>query len=200
MFGSQGQWFTGVLTEQSRWVDSHQASEYSYMHAMASEALSPSQASEAMWGFVASNINTANAVLGPGGTFTSESLDLLGDAIHTVQDWTSPMHTSASGDPLVWRGVFHGGLQHWWGENSPEVNWAAIGRAIRLTMAAFMQANPELAKRKGLTGKTFEAECARRISGYVASFFASQSQGQESAVIREDARRQCALGNRAGCE
>jgi len=137
---------------------------------------------------------------GLNGSFTSVSLDWLGDAIHTAEDYTSPMHTSPSGEPLVWRGALHGGFQHWQGENSPSDNWADFGKAIRLTMAAFMQANPELAKKHGLTDATFDAEADRRISQYVENFFLMSGNVMGTDRNKEGAARQCALGNPAACE
>ena len=132
------------------------------------------------------------------GDFTAAGLAALGDAIHTVEDYTSPMHTSTTGEALVWRGALHGGLAHWEGEASPMADWSRIGQAIRLTMAAYLQANPVEAGKHGLTNKTFDVQAQGRIEDYVRWFYAG-SDFQQSSVIQEDAARQCALGNPAAC-
>jgi RHS repeat-associated protein len=183
-------------------MDKDQSPDDQYMHAMRKPGQSAEEASNKMWDFVATMIGGANATLGPNGGFTSISLDWLGNAIHTVEDYTSPMHTSASGEPLVWGGGSHPiqALGHWQGENSPSDNWADFGNAIRLTMAAFMQANPELAAKKGLTEATFNAEADRRISQYVENFYRMSGNVMSSDNVKEDAARQCALGNPAACD
>jgi hypothetical protein len=94
----------------------------------------------------------------------------------------------------------HGGFQHWQGENSSSDSWAGFGQAIRLTMAAFMQANPELAKRNGLTEANFNAEADRRISQYVENFFRMSGNVMGTDHTKEEAVRQCALGNPAACD
>jgi hypothetical protein len=157
-------------------------------------------ASNKMWDFVATMMGGANATLGPNGQFNSTSLAYLGDAIHTVEDYASPMHTSSSGEPLPWYGAAHGGFQHWEGENSPSDSWAGFGQAIRLTMAAFMQANPEPARRNGLTEANFNAEADRRISQYVENFFRMSGNVMGTDHMKEEAARQCALGNPAACD
>ena len=111
------------------------------------------------------------------------------------------MHTSG-GEPLPWGGVgrhpidaFH----HWEGENLPSRDWSGIGKAIRLTMATFLEANPERSAKHGLTEATFDKEANKRIEQYVNSFFALPNTGISTDIQRE-AARQCALGNPAACE
>jgi RHS repeat-associated protein len=183
-------------------MDADQSSEHQYMHAMSNGNANQSaaDASNLMWNFVAQNLQDAKANV-IGGEFTTLALVRLGDAIHTVEDYTSPMHTSG-GEPLPWGGVgrhpidaFH----HWEGENSPSRDWSAIGTAIRLTMAAFMQVNPEQAAKHGLTESTFNKEANARIEQYVNSFFALPNTGISTEGQR-DAARQCALGNPAACD
>jgi len=183
-------------------MDKNQAPEFQFRHAMSNGQSNPPQsaeeASNKMWDDVATMMAGASATLGENGQFNSVSLAYLGDAIHTVEDYTSPMHTS-SGQPLPWYGAAHGGFQHWQGENSPSDSWAGFGQAVRLTMAAFMQANPEQAKKNGLTEATFKAEADRRISQYVENFYQMSGNVMSSNPIEEDAARQCALGNPAAC-
>ena len=182
-------------------MDSDQSGDHQYMHAMSNGKTKQSaeEASNLMWKFVADNIKKAKEAT-HGGVFTDGALVYLGDAIHTVEDYTSPEHTSG-GEPLPWGGVgrhpidaFH----HWEGENSPSRDWTAIGNAIRLTMAAFMQANPEQAARHGLTPSTFDREANERIEQFVSAFFALRNTGI-STESQRDAARQCALGNPAAC-
>jgi len=173
-----------------------------FMHAMSNGTTKPPQSSaEAttkMWSFVADDIQEANATLHADSTFSDRSLVLLGDAIHAVQDYTSPMHRTDAGEAIPWTGYSLGAVHHWAGESSPNRDWARIGWAVRLTMAAFMQANPEQAKARGLTDRTFEKEAQKRISEYVRWF--SSATGANKSHMDEDRARQCALGNPAACQ
>lgn len=184
-------------------MDKNQDPEFQYRHAMSNGQSTPPQsaqeASEKMWDFVATMAAGAHATLGSDGQFNSVSLAYLGDAIHTLEDYTSPMHTSSSGQPLPWYGAAHGGFKHWQGENSPSDSWAGFGLAIRLTMAAFMDVNPVLAAKKGLTAATFDAQANQRISDYVERFFRMSGNVMSSNNVAEEAARQCALGNPAAC-
>jgi RHS repeat-associated protein len=186
-------------------MDRDQSPEHQFMHAMSNGQSSPPQspgdASDQMWNFVAVSVAGSNATLGSDGSFTSVSLEWLGQAIHTLQDHTSPMHTSASGEPLPWRGMgihFVGAIGHWAGESSADRDWSAIGLAVRLTMAAYMEANPNLAARHGLTAATFDQQANQRISECV-NWFYSQSVNNNEPHWKEEAARQCAFGNPAAC-
>lgn len=196
-----------ALTREQYRMDSDQSAKNQYRHAM-SGGEKPEVALTNMWSWVGDNIGTASRDLGPGGEFTPASLVALGDAIHTVQDYTCPEHTDANFMPRVWNGGFWPpskwgpGLQHMNGESTTyNPHWAGIGFAIRLTMAAFLQANPVLAAKRGLTDATFESEVKKRIAGYVEREFSmsipSNYRGQSH--WQEDAARQCALGNPAAC-
>jgi RHS repeat-associated protein len=184
-------------------MDKNQAPEFQYRHAMSNGQSNPAQSSEdatnKMWGFVATMMAGATATLGPNGQFNSVSLAYLGDAIHTVEDSTSPMHTSPSGQPLPWYGVAHGGFRHWQGENSPSDSWAGFGQAVRLTMAAFMQANPEVARKNGLSEATFNTEADRRISQYVENFYRMSGNVMSTDDWKIGAAGLCALGIPAAC-
>jgi RHS repeat-associated protein len=180
-------------------MDRLQAPEQSFMHAMRDGRANQSnaEASNLMWSLVARNLADAASSLGPGGSFSDLSLVRLGDAIHTVQDYTSPMHTSAAGELRPWSGMLRfGAVSHWAGESAPNRDWSRIGWAVRLTMAAFMQANPALAAKHGLTQDTFDREANNRVSQYVDWFY---TQSAPRWGWEEDAARQCALGNRAAC-
>jgi hypothetical protein len=67
-------------------------------------------------------------------------------------------------------------------------------------MAAFMQVNPELAEKNGLTEATFNAEADRRISQYVENFYRMSGNVMSSDPLQYYAARACALGNPAACE
>ena len=193
------------LIAQQYAMDKDQAAEHQFMHAMSNGQSSPPQASQdasaMMWNYVATSVNGANATLNAAGGFISTSLEWLGDAIHTLQDYTSPVHTSASGEALPWNGVGAfgiPGLTHWAQESAPNRDWTRIGFAIRLTMAAFMEANPALAKSRGLTDATFKAQSDQRISQYVGWFY-SQPVESNQPHWQSGAARLCALGNHAAC-
>ena len=179
-------------------------------HAMANQGQSSQSALDGMWEFVSSKMNIVSQNLGSGGTLNSTGIDALGDAIHTVEDFTSPMHTDSNFMPYVWNGGFWPpskwgpGVTHVDGEASPAQDWARIGFAMRLTMAALLQsgASCESGKRC-LTAQNFESELDRNITDYVNSFYGAQQTlgGFPSGANQEQAEmaRQCALGNRAAC-
>lgn len=88
------------------------------------------------------------------------------------------------------------------GEYTPSVDWAAIGKAVRLTMAARLQsaAACETGK-KCLTEDNFDTEVQRNITDYVNWFDSLGESGPASwdNLAQQDADRQCALGNPAAC-
>jgi hypothetical protein len=178
----------------------NQTAEKSYLHAMRNgvDGQTATRAKTEIWTFVAERMAAANSA---DGTFTGENLDALGDLIHTVQDFTSPVHTDKSGNPIAWQGTPPQGpadvaIRHRVGEMSPSNDWSRFGDAIRITMAAFVQANPLAAGKMGLSRENYEREANRRISDYVRQFFYFNGIRDP---IREDAARQCALGNPAAC-
>jgi RHS repeat-associated protein len=189
-----------------QWVmdsKANQGPEKSYMHAMRNGKSNETvdQAKADIWGFVAGKMEAASST---DSKFTDQQLDALGDAIHTAQDFTSPTHTDRLGNPLPWQGLptegpFYDAYEHALGEASPANDWSRFGDAIRVTLAAFVQANqrnPNFTKQTGLTAENYEAEADRRISIYVREFFYFNS---TQNPIAEDAARQCALGNPAAC-
>jgi hypothetical protein len=118
--------------------------------------------------------------------------------MHTLEDMTSPMHTTDDGTPRTWEGYgFMGykGAAHWAGENDPSDSWARFGWAVRLTLAAYVQVDPVAAAKHGLNGNNFEQEANRRISAYIDNYFAMK----KGSHMQEEAARQCALGNPAAC-
>jgi hypothetical protein len=143
----------------------------------------------------------AEMSLGQGGTFTPESLSNFGDALHTIQDFTSPAHTGDTGEPYIWRGPLGENIRffgHFAHEFSPAVDWSRFGWAIRLTMAAYLQLDPVGAGKHGLTSKNFDSEASKRIGNYVDSFYNSTPSFynfEKLSPVEVDAARQCALGN-----
>jgi len=162
----------------------------------------PSVTAQNAWSFVASEMTIAQNNTLPNGVFQQAGLEALGDLIHTVQDFSSPMHTTDDGTPKVWNGGFWPpskwgpGFNHYMGEGSPYDDWSRVGLAIRLTMAAFMQASPKLAAAGGLTPATFDREAAKRITDYVDQMWTPNVRGDPVAA---GAARLCALGNPAAC-
>jgi hypothetical protein len=112
-----------------------------------------------------------------------------------------PVHTADDGTPLVWYGRFGkrgtNGLLHFMGENDPSDSWARFGEAIRLTLAAYVQANPIGAAKHGLNADNYVTEANHRISDFVYQYYRLYS--KKGDPIAEDAARQCALGNPAAC-
>jgi RHS repeat-associated protein len=186
-------------------MDADQSPDHQYMHAMRAPDQSPEDASNATWKFVADSISGASATLSSNGGFTSISLAWLGDAIHTVEDYTSPMHTS-NGMPLPWNGGFWPlkkwgpGLTHINGEDVPDIDWRAIGFAVRLSMASYLQVGAHCETGKGcLTNENFESEFQRNVQNYVQWYYSTVPIYQRKSWLSEDAARQCALGNPAAC-
>jgi len=195
-------------------IDKYNAPEDQAMHSMSNGKAhqSATEASAEIGQFINDMMAEARANLGAGGSETPLSLLFEGYGIHTVEDSTSPMHTSPSGLPLPWNGSgFLGlrGLAHWSGENQPDADWAGIGQAIRLTMAFHLILGAGCEQGEAcLTNENFEREVAKNISEYVSSFYASRSAkcngtGEmcgPSPAVQEDMARQCALGNPAACD
>lgn len=125
----------------------------------------------------------------------------IGDAIHTLQDSTSPEHSSSTGQPLPWNGSGPGyilDILHFLGEADPGVDWARIGQAIRLTLAVPLEVG---AKMNGLTISNYETAAQAALQQYRDVYY---SQIPVSAVtnnaVERDAARQCSNGNPAACD
>ena len=180
-----------------QWVmDSDQKDEHEYLHFM-------NQGSSVSWQFVADMLSVASANTDGNGNLSTIGLYALGDALHTVQDYTSPEHTDENFQPYQYGGglrsfrQIQGTLGHASGESSPSADWSRIGLAIRLTMAAFLQVDPVGAAKHGLTEKTLDAEATKRIEQYLRDEFRMHEIGL--SPVKQDAARQCALGNPAAC-
>ena len=118
------------------------------------------------------------------------------------------MHMSDAGVPIVWRGSLSELAHlpaHFAGENSASDDWSRFGQAIRLTLAAFVQASPGQAKRAGLSAANLDRIANQRISRYIEHYFNSltplfsRTHGGGYSEGERDAARQCALGNPAAC-
>jgi RHS repeat-associated protein len=144
-YALQGYMSAGELDElraRQYVMDSDQSNQIK--HAMANHGQSSQHALIAMWQFVGSEMTIASEH-NSGGTLNKAGLDALGDAMHTVQDFTSPEHTDANLMPMEWKGGFWPpwkmgpGAAHVLGEGSPEADWSRIGYAMRRSMAAYLQ-------------------------------------------------------------
>jgi RHS repeat-associated protein len=187
----------GALVKQQRIMDKYlNGPADQFMHAMSNGKAGESAdvAKQKMQKFIVWNIQEAKANV-KDGAFSDLSLGRLGSAIHTAQDSTCPVHMKG-GVPIAWNGAISAtSPSHLLGEDSPSDSWAAIGDAIRLTMAYFMRVNPIQAQLHGLTDDTFDAKARDAISLYIDWY--QFDSGFDSATDRE-AARQCALNGGAG--
>jgi RHS repeat-associated protein len=167
-------------------------------HYMAVPRQDPQQARQNADNLIMSNIAQAIQGTDSSGNMSSSALDHLGDAMHTLEDMTSPMHTTDDGTPKTWEGLGflgHTGLAHFLGESSPADDWARFGWAIRVTLAAYVEADPVAAAKHGINADNFEKEADRRTSNFISQFYRMRAD-----PVDEDAARQCALGNPAACD
>jgi len=101
-----------VLKRASRQRDSlaMQTAQYAYTHAMRSPGQNPEEAKKATNAFIQDNERAAQQFQsafqksGQPGLSYSALLE-FGNALHPVTDRTSPTHTDANGNPMVWPGV-----------------------------------------------------------------------------------------------
>jgi RHS repeat-associated protein len=194
------------LIDRQYAMDKIQDPAHQFMHAMSDGKTNQTsgEATQLTADFINGKLAGAKLFLNSDGSFSSISLEMLGDAIHTLQDLTSPMHRTSSGDPVPWRGGAIEAAVHFNGEASPSADWAGFGLAVRLTMAAYMLTSPEAAAKHGLNKWNFENEAQKRISDFVNSYYdkeATWAGAHPGTVeIQRDAARQCALGNPAACD
>lgn len=184
-------------------IDKDQSTDGNHKHAMRRPGESWEEADNRMWQSTSDNLELAKSRLGPNGEWTQGGVEAFGEALHAIQDSTSPSHRSDAGEPYTWRGAaaeanpFTGApvVSHAIGENRAADNWSRIARAVRFTLAAYLQANPKAAKEKGLTSATFEQVARKRISKYVHDYYRFHG----GSVGEEEAANQCAMGNPAAC-
>jgi RHS repeat-associated protein len=160
----------------------------------------PGQGSDACWQGIASWVDTAfgNSQSSSG----DASLQYLADALHTVQDLGSPEHVGPGG-PKTWGGGRIEGLVHIFGESSPEEGWAGIGTSIRNSVNLYALAHPDVAKKQGGADRWTE----NSINSYVDDYFSRKADAPSNGMPgsgheagKEEAARQCALGNPAACD
>jgi RHS repeat-associated protein len=188
-----------LINQQSIMDKRYNAPADQYMHAMSNGAAGESAeaATKKMDKFLSWNLDEANKNLREDGSFSDLSLVRFGSALHTIQDWTCPMHTK-NGVPLPWYGMLHKSAPtHYFGENEPSDDWAAIGKAVRLTMMFAMAVNPQGMAEAGLAWANINREAEKQITRYV-EWWSYANPGQRSQAQKE-ADRQCALGNPAAC-
>ena len=176
-------------------------------HSMANTGQSSQDALNGMWNYVRDEMNiVTSSTVGSGNSLNITGVNALGDAIHTLEDYTSPMHTDHAFMPMEWDGgtwppsKWGPGLNHVLGEQSPDQDWSRIGLAVRLTMAAYLQSGEGCQSGKRcLTADNFEYEFQQNMTEYVNNFYATHNAGASSEA-QKDAARQCALGNPAACD
>jgi RHS repeat-associated protein len=165
--------------------------------------------------------NSAHAMMNEfiGAKFRTHRVADFGDALHTIQDATSPWHTDNNFMPKEWGGVKQMakvGLDHLLNE-TPDPRWTnewtRLGLAVKWTMIAFMLWDPGTAKKGGLTPESFVEEYTKRISQYISSYYQGVGAGIERMELSPsqtfyyqnqndrdaDVARQCALGAPAAC-
>jgi RHS repeat-associated protein len=168
---------------------------------------SSADALNSMWQYVAGQMGIAQ---NNSGQLSQAGLDALGNAMHTLEDWTSPMHTDPNFMPMTWTGGWGSasqlvaGFEHVSGESTPDQNWGRIGLAVRLTMAAYLQSGASCEKGKScLTEANFESEFNKNVTNYVDNFYSTPgSPGFQRGygTDEEESARLCALGNPAACD
>ena len=80
------------------------------------------------------------------------------------------------------------------GESDEAVDWYGIGQSVRNLIGGFVQAFPEDASKLGDPDKAAQ-HAIESIVGHNYSF----PDRSNSSHLKEEMARQCALGNRAGC-
>jgi len=101
-----------ILKRASRQRDSlaMQTAQYAFVHAMSSPGQSPEEAKKAINKEIQDNERAAQQFqsafqkTGQPGLSATAILE-FGNALHTVTDRTSPTHTDANGNPMVWPGI-----------------------------------------------------------------------------------------------
>lgn len=170
-----------------------------FKHAMRGPGQSNADANQKMNEFVSSKMGT-------------HSVSDFGDALHTIQDYTAPLHRDASFQPKEWGGatIARVGLSHLLSE-SPSSDWSRFGLAVRMSMYAFMTWDPTAAKQRGLTESSFMGEYSKRISDYVGSYYLgllsemlgadplNRSSIEHTIQTESEAARLCAMGAPAAC-
>ena len=144
---------------------SNQSPERAYQHAMRAPGQHLMDASNATWFFVLDGLN-------------SVSINDFGDALHTIQDYTSPTHTDAYFMPYKWSGIAKSffnddmnAFSHWVGEGGPDASWERIGMAVQLTMIGYIEFDPVAAQRSGLTYATLETEYQKQMAQYLNNYY-----------------------------
>jgi hypothetical protein len=166
---------------------------------MAKPGQSPEEAAQATQEHVDGDLAAAQALLNPDGSFSKLSLEHMGNAIHTLQDTTSPMHTDSSGIELPTPIGFTQSFSHFLGEDSPSKSWMGFGQGIRFSLAVPLYVSPEyMAQRKqgSITYRNVDHVADDRISNMVQAY----SNVHRWTPLREEQTRECALGNPAACD
>lgn len=114
----------------------NQLPDRSYIHSMRSSDESSQAAMQERDAFVDGKLAEARGLLGSGDYVGA--LGAFGEAIHPLMDATSPFHTDASGDPMVWSPGTPGAIRaHTDGENATQPTQAQIDENKRRIQAAY---------------------------------------------------------------
>ncbi|HEY2460487.1 MAG TPA: RHS repeat-associated core domain-containing protein [Candidatus Acidoferrum sp.] len=123
------------------------------------------------------------------------ALTYFATAAHTLTDMGSPSHAAPDGTPTTWNGIFgRGAIPHVFGEMDEALDWYGIGQSVRNLVGGFIQSFPEDASKLGNPNAAIQ----RAIEKIVDNYFSNPNLDESNQLERELAR-QCALGNRAGC-
>jgi hypothetical protein len=170
-----------------------------FKHAMRGPGQSNADANQKMNEFVSGKMGT-------------HSISDFGDALHTIEDYTAPLHRDASFNAKEWGGatIEKVGLSHLLSEG-PSSDWSRFGLAVKMSMYAFMTREPAAAKQRGLTESSFMGEYRKRISDYVDSYYwgllsemvgadpLNRSAIEQTIQSESEAARLCAMGAPAAC-
>ena len=128
---------------------------------------------------------------------TDSAILAFTQAAHALTDMGSPAHKMANGTPFTRNGGRLEGAAQLYRERYPSVDWLRAGQSIRLEIAGFAAAFPNLARKHG----NVETWAQKAISDFVHSYFRQERDGDPLRLGpgAESAARQCALGNPAAC-
>jgi len=158
----------------------------------------PGQSTSDAWGGISDWVDKAFGL--SQSSSGDESLRYFADAAHTVQDLGSPEHVDSTGNPITWTGGTIAGILHIMRESTPADSWSGIGTSIRNTVNLYALGHPGVAAQQGGA----DAWANRSITNYVDEYYSTQMPDNPSnpgaEANKQDASRQCALGNPAACD
>lgn len=130
------------------------------------------------------------------------SLDYLGEALHTISDWTSPAHVSDAGIPYTW---YHSGtgenIPHFMSESSSDVNPGRFYLGVRLEVEIYKTVHPDRAGDFKNLDSWILQDARQRAAreGAPSGGDPRTLGGGRSNVVGEEMKAQCWAGNPAAC-